>query len=56
MNELAQIAVQPCFYVLATLGVVSGLDYIISWGSKAYRAGKQRKLYKHGPGQFRRMD
>ncbi len=43
-----------CFYILAVLGVSSGLDYVFTWGSKAYRQGKQRKLYKHAPGAFRK--
>ncbi len=54
--EIAARSVQPCFYVLAVLGVSSGLDYVITWGSKAYREGKKRKLYKHGPSGFRRVD
>jgi cardiolipin synthase (CMP-forming) len=54
--EIAAEAVQPCFYVLAVLGVSSGLDYVVTWGSKAYREGKKRKLYKHGRGAFRRPD
>ncbi len=43
-------------YDLAVLGVSSGLDYVVTWGSKAYREGKKRKLYKHGRGAFRRPD
>ncbi len=52
---IARQLVDPyCFYILAVLGVSSGLDYVFTWGSKAYRQGKQRKLYKHGPGAFRK--
>ena len=54
--EIAASSAQPCFYVLAVLGVSSGIDYVITWGSKAYREGKKRKLYKHGPSGFRRVD
>lgn len=54
--EMAASSAQPCFYILAVLGVSSGLDYIITWGSKAYREGKKRKQYKHGPAGFRRSD
>lgn len=52
---IARQLVDPyCFYILAVLGVSSGIDYILTWGSKAYRQGKQRKLYKHAPGPFRK--
>ena len=45
-----------CFVALAVLGVVSGLDYVVRWGSKAYRAGKRKKQHKHARGAFRRPD
>lgn len=54
--ELAASSAQPCFYILAVLGISSGTDYVITWGSKAYREGKKRKQYKHGPAGFRRSD
>ena len=55
LSALAGQLVNPyCFYILAVLGVSSGIDYMFTWGSKAYRQGKQRKLYKHGPKSFRR--
>jgi len=54
--DIATMSATPCFYILAVLGVSSGLDYMVTWGSKAYRAGKQRKLYKHGPAGFRRVE
>ena len=55
LSPLAGQLVNPyCFYILAVLGVSSGIDYIVTWGSKAYRQGKQRKLYKHGPKSLRR--
>ena len=59
LGVLAEIAAQsarPCFYILAVLGVSSGIDYVVTWGSKAYREGKKRKQYKHGPSGFRRTD
>jgi len=52
--EIAAGVLEPFFYVLAVLGVGSGFDYVVTWGSKAYRQGKQRKQYKHGRGSFRR--
>ena len=56
LTEFAAQAVQPCFYLLAVLGFGSGLDYVVTWGSKAHRESKRRKQYKHGRGSFRRMD
>lgn len=57
VSPIAADLVNPyCFYILAVLGVSSGIDYMVSWGSKAYRQGKQRKLYKHGPKSFRRPE
>ncbi|MEM7098117.1 MAG: CDP-alcohol phosphatidyltransferase family protein [Pseudomonadota bacterium] len=54
LSSLAGRLVDPyCFYILAVLGVSSGIDYVVSWGSKAYRQGKQRKTYKHGPKSMR---
>lgn len=38
LSELAHLAVDPwSFYVLAILGVGSGLDYVITWSLKAWR-------------------
>jgi cardiolipin synthase len=54
-NFAAQL-LEPCFYLLAVLGFGSGLDYVVTWGSKAYRESKKRKQYKHGRGSFRRTD
>ena len=54
--DIAAGATVPCFYILAVLGVSSGLDYMVIWGSKAHRAGQKSKLYKHGRGAFRRLD
>jgi len=56
VTQLAAWAVMPCFYILAVLGFGSGLDYVVTWGSKAYRAGKQRKQYKHARGSVQRRD
>lgn len=54
-SEISRILVDPYgFYILAILGLVSGIDYVFKWGSKAYREGKKRKLYKHGPKSMRR--
>ncbi|MEM7001410.1 MAG: CDP-alcohol phosphatidyltransferase family protein [Pseudomonadota bacterium] len=55
ISEMCRAMVNPYgFYILAVLGVSSGLDYMFTWGTKAYRAGKQRKTYKHGPPGFKR--
>lgn len=56
VTEFAALAVQPCFYLLAVLGFGSGLDYVVTWGSKAHRESKKRKQYTRGPGGFRRTD
>ena len=57
ISQLAYHIVAPWgFYLLAILGIWSGVDYIATWGSKAYRRSKQKKLYKHGRGAFRRPD
>ena len=54
-SEVARAVVDPYgFYILAVLGISSGIDYIVTWGSKAYREGKKRKLYKHGPASMRK--
>lgn len=38
LSALALALVDPyCFYLLAVLGLVSGLDYVITWGLKAWR-------------------
>jgi len=54
VTEIALGVLEPFFYILAVLGVGSGLDYVVTWGSKAYREGKKRKQYRRGPGGFRR--
>ena len=43
ISELSLVIVDPwCFYLLAVLGVVSGADYIRTWGRKAWRHGRNR--------------
>lgn len=56
LAEIARDVVYPCFYILAVLGISSGVDYVLTWGSKAYRGDKTHKLYKHAPSGFRRPD
>ena len=57
VSELSWAMVDPWgYYILAVLGLSSGIDYIFTWGSKAYREGKKRKLYKHGPKSMRRPE
>jgi cardiolipin synthase len=42
LSGLALAVVDPwCFYVLAVLGLGSGADYVITWGSKAFRHGRR---------------
>ncbi|MGE0624711.1 MAG: CDP-alcohol phosphatidyltransferase family protein [Pseudomonadales bacterium] len=41
LSEVALETVDPwCFYVLAVVGLVSGIDYVITWGAKAIRHGR----------------
>lgn len=55
IGRMSYAVVDPyCFYTLAVLGLVSGVDYVFTWGSRAYREDKKRKLYKHGPARMRR--
>jgi len=56
ITQIAAQVITPCFFLLAVLGVGSGIDYVLTWGSKAYREDKKRKLYKHAPRGFRRLD
>ncbi len=44
------------FLILALLGLSSGFDYVVTWGSKAYRESKRRKAYKRGPRSLRGSD
>lgn len=37
----AALADPYCFYILAILGVSSGLDYVITWGQRAWRHGRR---------------
>ena len=38
VSSVAGALVDPyCFYLLAALGIVSGLDYIVTWGYRAWR-------------------
>ena len=38
ISELALALVDPyCFYLLAVLGLGSGVDYVVTWGLKAWR-------------------
>ena len=37
-SELALVAADPwCFYLVAALSVVSGVDYVVTWSLKAWR-------------------
>jgi cardiolipin synthase len=41
LSELTLLIVDPwCFYLLAALGLVSGVDYVRIWGRKAWRHGR----------------
>ena len=38
LSTVASLLVDPyCFYILAVLGVSSGVDYVITWGQRAWR-------------------
>ncbi len=38
LSEVAGVLVDPyCFYILAVLGIASGLDYVVTWGNRAWR-------------------
>lgn len=42
ISEFAGHVADPyCFYILAVLGVSSGLDYTITWGQRAWRHGRR---------------
>jgi len=42
VSGLAGALVNPyCFYLLAVLGVSSGLDYVLTWGQRAWRHGRR---------------
>jgi cardiolipin synthase len=42
LSALALWLVDPwCFYLLAVLGLGSGLDYVLTWGTKAWRHGDE---------------
>lgn len=42
VSEFAGNVADPyCFYILAVLGVSSGLDYVITWGQRAWRHGRR---------------
>ena len=44
LSELSMQIVDPwCFYLLAVLGLVSGVDYVRIWGRKAWRHGRARR-------------
>ena len=41
LSTLALAVVDPwCFYLLAVLGLSSGVDYVITWGRKAWRQAR----------------
>lgn len=41
LSVAAGLLVDPyCFYILAVLGIGSGLDYVFTWGRRAWRSGR----------------
>ena len=51
LSEITLLIVEPwCFYLLAVLGVVSGVDYVRIWGRKAWRHGQARRSSRGGQG------
>jgi cardiolipin synthase len=44
-SELARVLVDPyCFYLLAVLGIGSGIDYVITWSRKAVNQRRSRRV------------
>ncbi|MEM7220660.1 MAG: CDP-alcohol phosphatidyltransferase family protein [Pseudomonadota bacterium] len=42
LSDWALLVLDPhLFYVLAVLGVASGADYVVTWGARAWRHGRQ---------------
>lgn len=54
VSDLALTLVDPwCFYFLAVLGLVSGIDYVITWSQRAWRydrSGRGRRGQSAGGG------
>lgn len=45
ISVVAQAIVDPyCFYILAVLGVSSGIDYVITWSRKAVNESRSRRV------------
>ena len=43
VSAVAWLVVDPwCFYLLALLGVSSGVDYVVTWGLRAWRHAERR--------------
>ncbi len=41
LSELSGLLVDPyVFYILAVLGMSSGIDYVITWGQRAWKGGR----------------
>ena len=47
----AMIADPHLFYVLAVLGVASGVDYVVTWGQRGFKTGRSTaaEVRAHGP-------
>ncbi len=44
VSDYALILVDPwCFYFLASLGLVSGADYVVTWSQRAWRHARSRR-------------
>lgn len=42
LSETAGLLVDPyCFYILAVLGIGSGIDYVITWGQRAWHHSRR---------------
>jgi cardiolipin synthase len=51
LSETMLLIVDPwCFFLLAVLGIVSGADYVRTWGRKAWRHGRARRTTDGGHG------
>ena len=45
VSQIARMLVDPyCFYILAVLGISSGIDYIVTWSRKAIHEGRGRRV------------
>lgn len=57
LSSIALALVDPyCFYILAVLGIASGVDYVFTWGTKAFRQSKRRRSYESVAARLRKTE